>query len=342
MPRRSWLVVLWAAACAAGCTAAGTGTTGDPADVFRGQTVRLVVGVGPGGGQDTYARVIAPHLGRHLPGRPTVVVENMPGAGGLVAASHLARRAEPNGLTIALFNAQVVFSQILGDAPQYDVRDLPLVGSPASDGYVCIFVRTSGHTLDTWRAGRAPRLGITNFGSSIGAATMLLAKALALPVRVVPGHAGTAEMRAGMASGELDGACPTRTSFSASFLPRETYVPVLQGGGDAEDLLPGVPRAEDLVATARGKQLLAVGRAAGDMNRFVALPARTPASMVATLRRAFDDTMSDPLFLESAHKARLEVRPVRADVLEARMRELLSLPDDLRAVVVDALKGSTQ
>jgi hypothetical protein len=335
-------VVVWAAGFAAGCTAPATGTTGDPADVFRGQAVRFIVGVGAGGAQDTYARVIAPHLGRHLPGQPTVVVENMPGAGGLVAASHLARRAEPNGLTMALLNAQVVFSQILGDTPHYDVRDLPLVGSPASDGYVCVFVRTSGSTLETWRAGRAPRLGIANVGSSIGVATMLVAKALALPVRPVPGHAGTAEMRAGMATGELDGACPTRTSFSTSFLPREDYVPVLQGGGDPEDLIAGVPVAEELVTTARGKQLLAVGSAAGGMNRFIVLPTRTPAALVAIIRGAFNDTMIDPRFLESAHKAGLEVRPVRAEVLEVRMRELLSLPADLRAIVVDALKGSAQ
>jgi tripartite-type tricarboxylate transporter receptor subunit TctC len=138
----------------------------DPAAFYQGRTLRIIVGVSPGGGQDLYARIMAAHFSRYLPGQPNIIVENMPGAGGLIAANYMARRANPDGLTIGLLGIQAVLAQLLTEAPQFDIRDLPIIGSPADDGTVCAFTRDSGFSLDAWRHGRVARLGMTNRGST--------------------------------------------------------------------------------------------------------------------------------------------------------------------------------
>jgi len=170
-----------------GCADSRQAAPGDVRQSFAGQTVRLIVGVSAGGGQDTYTRTMAPFLAKHLPGQPGIVVENMPGAGGLVAATYLARRAEPNGLAIGFMSAQAVLAQLLNNTAQFDVRELPLIGTPAVDGYVCTFSRASGFTLEGWRGGRFAKLGVTNVGSSVAAYGLLVSEAIGLPVRTVGG-----------------------------------------------------------------------------------------------------------------------------------------------------------
>ena len=165
---------------------------------------------------------MAPHLARQLEGEPNVIVENMPGAGGLVAATYLARRATPDGLTIGLLGPQPTFSQ-LGPQALFDVRTLPIIGSPADDSPVCVFARERGFSLDTWRSGRTPRLGMTRRGSSTAAYGVLLTEALGLPIKPVTGYPGTADIKAAIVSGEIDGVCLSRNSFVASFQPLSQY-----------------------------------------------------------------------------------------------------------------------
>src|SRR5260370_27187764 len=125
---------------------------------FEGKTVRIVVGFSAGGGYDTYSRVIARHLGRHVPGKPTVIVENMPGAGSLIAANHLYKVAKPDGLTIGNFAGGLVLAQVLGQPGiEFDARKLGWLGGPSREGCVRALARASGVTsLATWMAGTKP------------------------------------------------------------------------------------------------------------------------------------------------------------------------------------------
>ncbi len=294
----------------------------------------------PGGGQDLYGRVLAPYLGRHLPGHPGIVVDNMPGAGGLIAADYLAARAEPDGLTIGLLGVQAVLAQLVSRTASFDVRDLPLIGSPAGDGAVCVFSRTSGFTLDAWRHGRVPRLGMTSHGSTTAAYAFLVSAALHVRLRPVIGYGGTSDIKAAIGSGEVDGLCLSQSSFVASFQPLEQYALAVQVGGGEARALADVPQAADLVTTDRARQLLGVASMVGQLARFLALPPRTPAARVNELRAAFEATMKDPDFLAAAAAAHLDVDVQSAATLGARVQELLALPPDVRRDVLAALEGA--
>jgi tripartite-type tricarboxylate transporter receptor subunit TctC len=323
---------LAAAALVAAVACAAPAADTDPAGI-----VRIVVGVSAGGGQDLYARVIAAHLGRHLPGTPTVVVENMPGAGGLVAAAHLSRRARPDGLTLGLLGAQVVMADLMGDAAAVDVRTMPVVGSPAGDDIACVFSRTSGFTLDRWRSGSVPRLGMTHRGSTTAAYALLIAAALDLKVHPIVGYGGTADIKAAVASREVDGLCLSRSSFVASFPPLDAYVAALRVGARREDDLAGAPDALAFARSDRARALLEVAATIARLARYVALPPGTPADRVASIRVAFDRTMADPAFVAALAAARLDLDPQSAASLETRISDLLNLAPDTRRDVIAVL-----
>jgi len=309
----------------------------DPAPFYRGRALRIIVGVSPGGGQDLYARIMAAHLSRHLPGRPNVIVDNKPGAGGLIAANYMARQANPDGLTIGLLGVQAVVAQLLGNTPQFDIRDLPIIGSPADDGAVCAFTRASGFSLDAWRGGRVARLGMTNRGSTTASYAFLVSEALVLPIRPVIGYAGTSEIKSAMANGEVDGACMSRNSYVASFQAADNSHAVLQAGGDAGTSLPDVPAAETLATTDRGRSFLAIVSRVGVLARYYALPPGTPDAQIQSMRTAFDLTMKDSAFLEAAHAAHLEIRPQAASTVSASVEGLLTLPLDIRREIIALL-----
>jgi tripartite-type tricarboxylate transporter receptor subunit TctC len=308
----------------------------DAATYYRGRRVRIVVGVSPGGGQDLYARIMAPHLARHLAGEPSVIVENMPGAGGLIAASYLARRAPPDGLTIGLLGIQAALAQLVPQTAAFDVRDLPLIGSPADDHAVCAFARNSGFSLDVWQGGRTPRVGMTMRGSTTAAYAFLLSESLGLPLKPVLGYPGTADIKAAMASGEVDGVCLSRNSFLASFQPASDYLVVLQSGSDVA-ALPGVPIAERMVTSDRARSLLDILSTVGNLARYYALPPGTPEPLVTVVRTAFDRTMNDSAFRAAADAAGLEIRPQTSSIVAAKIRALLAVPPDVRSQLVAML-----
>jgi len=328
----------------AGCQRPATtqAAEGDPAAFYRGRTVRILVGTSPGGGQDLYARLMAAHLSRHLAGHPAIIVENKTGAGGLIAADYLARRAAPDGLTIGLLGIQAVFEQLMNDSAHFDIGALPVIGSPADDGAVCAFARASRFSLDGWRRGRAPRMGMTNRGSTTASYAVLFTEALSLPLQPVVGYAGTSDIRAALASGEVDGVCLSRSSFLASFQPAEDYDVVLRSGGGSDADFPDVPSAESLVGTDRGRSLLDILATIGVLARYYALPSGTPEARIEAMRSAFELTMKDSSFLAAARTARLEIRPQPASAVTAHMRSLLTLPPAVRRDLVTLLKQGSR
>jgi tripartite-type tricarboxylate transporter receptor subunit TctC len=309
-------------------------------EAFRGQTLRIVVGFAAGGGYDLQARILARHFGRHLPGQPVVVVENTPGAGGLIAANHLARQARPDGLTIGFMGLSVVLPQLLEQpGVQYDARRFPVIGSPTVEDFdVCVAPRAGGFDLNSWR-GRAvpPRMGITAYGSANHARAMLLSAALELPVTTVVGYKGMSDVRLAMESGEVETTCIGLDAFRATFEPSGNYTIVLQSGEAQSPRMRDVPSATRIVRTSHGEALLTLLSHLRTLDRFYAAPPDTPPDRVGLLRIAFEQTMHDEAYLQQAAQVRLETRPVDPEEVESRVRSVLNLPDDARREVAALL-----
>ena len=311
----------------------------DPVADFRGKTVRLLVGVAAGGGYDLYARLMAPHLRRHLPGQPNVVVENMTGAGGLVATNYLAQEARRDGTTIGFLAAQAIVSQVVRDpAVRFDVRSFGVLGSPSPDEGMCVTLSGTGLDLASWkqRTNVPPRLGATNYGSTAHVYGALLASALDLPVRFVVGYRGSAEIRAALDSGEVDGVCIGIGAYRVSFLPRERYPIVLRTENDNENEpdLRGVPSAFEMVQDPAKRAALDLLKLLASVSRVYAVPPGTPESIRAVIQRAFDETMADPAFLKAANDAHLMIRPIQARVVERSIADLIDLAPDSRVLLV--------
>lgn len=331
-----------ASALCAGCAPASSRTADQR---FGGQTVRLIVGFPTGGGHDLHARVLARRFSRHLPGQPAVVVENMTGAGGLIAANYLAAQAPRDGTAIGLIAGSMVLSQLVGDAGvRYDVRAFAAIGAPTFETIdVCFAGANTELALDSWREStEPPRFGISVYGSRGHAGAVLMTSALGLPVRMVPGYGGTAELALAIDRGEVDGSCMGWGSYQALLAPSGRYAVVLLSRGDPSPELAGVPSAARQVTDERGRTLVSVLGSIGMLDRYLALPPGTPTDIVASLRAAFEATVRDEAFLGDAETTRLEIRPVSGAEIEQHVSSLFNLRADIQRDVTTLLTEQAQ
>ena len=314
-------------------------------DFYKGKVVRIIVGFAAGGGFDTYARAIARHMGRHLPGNPTVIVENMPGAGSLIAANHVYRVAKPDGLTMAHPIGGIFMLQIFGKAGvEFDARKFEYVGAPVKDNPTCAFMRSSGITsLDKWLASKAPvKIGAVAPGSTTDDVPKLLAAAIGVPLQVVTGYKGTSAIRLAAEGGEVAGGCWGWESIKATWRKGietgEVAVVIQTASSPAADI-PSVPLAMSYAKTDEARQLIKIGiQDAGAITRpFVVTPG-TPKERVQALRKAFLDTLKDPEFLQEAQKTKLEVDPMSGEELERTVHALFKLDPAFVAKLKEILK----
>jgi len=301
-------------------------------EFYRDKTVRIIVGTSVGGGFDLYARTLARHLTKHIPGRPTIIVENMSGGGGLVAANHIYRVAKPDGLTVGHFTGDLLMLQVL-ERPgvDFDARRLEYIGGPSGQHIACAFSRASGiRTVSDWASAHAPvKMGGLVPGSGPDRITRVLKAALGFPTQIVIGYKGTADVRLAVDSGELAGACFNWVSMRAAWssaLESGDVAVVLQAAAKRHPDLPNVPLAIDLVKDAESRQLIELGIHRIDaLVRLYTLPPGTPKGRVQTLRRAFLAALRDPEFLAEAEKAKLEVDPVPGEDIERIVADLFRL-----------------
>ena len=311
---------------------------------FEGKTVRIIVGLAPGGGFDTYARLIARHIGRHVPGNPAFIVENMTGAGSLIAANHVYKVAKPDGLTIGKFNGSLMLGQILGQPGiEFDARKFEFIGAAVKEDVVCSFTKASGITsMDKWSSSKSPvKLGGIAPGTSPDNSGRILRAALGLPVQVVSGYRGTAEIRLAVDSGELAGACWSWESMRATWrsaLDAGEVIPVLQATGRPFPDLPSVPLAIGLAKSPEARRLIEIGlQNSGAFARPFVLPPGTPKDRVQVLRQALQETLKDPAFLAEAEKAKLTADPVTGEELERMVNELFTIDPATVAKLKDIL-----
>jgi len=314
-------------------------------DFYKGKSIRIVVGFSAGGGFDTYARAIARHMGKHVPGQPAFMVENMAGAGSLIAANHLYNVAKPDGLTIGHFIGGFFLGQVLGQpGVEFDARKFVFIGAPITDHVICALTKASGITsVEKWMASKTPvKLGGLAPGTSTpDNATRIFKAALGLPIQLVSGYKGTADVRLAAESGEIAGGCWGWDSIKATWrkgLDSGDVVVVLQANRRTHPDLPQVPQALKLAKTDEGRRMIEVGiHGDSDIVRTYTLPPGTPKDRVQILRQAFTDTLKDPEFLADAKKSNLSVDPVPPDEIEKDIAGLFKLDPALLARLNDIL-----
>ena len=286
-------------------------------EFFAGKTMWIVVGGPAGGGFDVYARLIARHLGKHIPGNPNVLVQNMPGAGMSIAANHV-YRAEPNGLTIAHWIGGLILQQILGNpAIKFDGRKIIWLGVPVADQLVCVFTRESGvATMEDWLRSKTPKkLGGMAPGTAYSDVARLLTAGLNPPLRIIEGYQGTSPLRLAMTGGEIDGLCgwgwKSLKTVARDDLQSGELKVVLQVGLQRHSELKDIPAAVEYAGNDRARNLWQVAEYIhGSLQRPYSLPPGVPEDRVALLRKAFLNTLKDPVFLDEAKKAKIDVDPI--------------------------------
>ena len=312
---------------------------------YRGKTVRIIVGASAGGGYDTYSRTIARHMGKHIPGNPAIIVDNMPGAGFLISANYMYKVAKPDGLTVGHFIGGLFLQQLLGKpGVEFDARKFEYIGVPAQDNYMLGVHKSTGITsIEQWLNSKtAVKLGGVGAGSATDDIPKVLAVAIGLPMQLVSGYKGTADVRLAFDSQEILGVCNSWESFKATWskeLSSGDVVIVLQNVAKPHPEQPRLPLAINYAKTDESQKLIkALVHSVGPTARPYVLPPGTPKDRVQILRKAFIDTTKDPEFLADASKAKLDINPLDGAELEKNVREVFNLDPKLIPRAKEILK----
>ncbi|MGH8103806.1 MAG: Bug family tripartite tricarboxylate transporter substrate binding protein [bacterium] len=298
-------------------------------EFYKGKTVVVIVGTAAGGGFDTYSRMLARHIGKYLPGNPSVIVQNMPGAGQLIAANHLFNRVQPDGLTIGHFSGSVIFRHVMGDqSVLFDGRKFGWLGTPAPERHTCVVTEKSGvKTFEDWfTSKRTLKLGSLGPGNSTSAWPHLLRVVLGLPISVIEGFKGTSEIRLAAESGEVDGACWGWDSIKVTWakgLETGFVRPVIQTMLEPHPDLPTIPVAIQHAKTKEGQDLLRLAaQAYGPASIAYSVPPGLAKERLLALQNGFMATMKDPEFSAEAKKANLVVSSIDGPTIGKTVAEL--------------------
>ncbi len=342
MKRITTLCVAATLRVAAGCAmfaCAGVHAQESPEKFYAGKTVRILVGYPPGSTFDTYARVTGKHMAKHIPGQPTLVIQNMPGAGGLNAIATAANLGPFDGTTMALSNPQSTTAPLLDPASaKYDPRKFNWVGSVASETSACAFVADRVKNVDDMR-GRELILGATGASGGSAMEGRVLQAILGFKFKIVTGYPGMVEVRLAAEKGEVDGQCglpgsTIKTDLWDQWKSGKIAIPFQAGLIDNPDLV-GIPNAYQWVKSEEDRQVFRLVYGPLTYMRPIMLPDNVPADRVAALRAAFDATMKDAAFLDEMQKIRLDVRPLSGEKLGELVGQLYATP----AAVIERTKG---
>jgi tripartite-type tricarboxylate transporter receptor subunit TctC len=312
---------------------------------YEGKTIRLIVGFTAGGGYDAYTRAIGRHMGKHIPGNPVMIVENMPGAGSMISANYTFKAARPDGLTIGHFIGGLFLQQLLGKPGiEFDAAKFQYVGVPGQDNFVIGIAKASGILdVDSWLAAKqVVKFGGVASGSGSDDIPNVLKATIGLPIQLVSGYKGTADVRLAFNSGEVAGLSNSWESTKSTWrkeLESGELKLVLQATLKPHPEFPKLPMALNYAKTEEAKLLIStVARVHGPTVRPYVLPPNTPKDRVQIIRKAFMDTMKDPDFLAEAKKANLDINPDDGAALEQNVKEILKLDPGLVAKLKEILK----
>ncbi len=303
-------------------------------DFYRNKTVTIIVGFSAGGGFDLNARMLARHLGNHIPGHPDVVVTNMPGAASFTGIQYLDTRAPRDGTVMATFNFSLPEdSKLFPERVPADFRKYAWLGSISQDISSCYLWGGLGvKTLDDAR--KIPEVHMGDIGPGVNAYVQqnILKNIFGVKIKQVLGYAGSAEQRIAIERGELDGDCGAWSSLPVDWIDNHKVVPLMRSAPAlAEGMPPDTPYMVDIAPDARSKKVIELLTASGQIGRPFILSAATPADRLEILRQAFDETMKDPEFLADAAKIRQPVTPKTAAECLKIIEGIYNAPDDIVA-----------
>ena len=291
------------------------------APFYEGKVIRIIVSTPPGGGFDLHARLFSRHLGKHIPGNPTFIVENMPGAGSLIATNYIYNMAKPDGLTIGHFNGTVLFNQILGqEGTNFDPQKFEFIGSPEKSTNLIVLSKASGITsVEKWLASKTPVKfgGVASGSVTTDTTPRMLKSVLGFPVQLVSGYKGTAEIRLAVDTGEVAGVCVGWDIMNGPWreaMQKGNVVIVMQAQQNPLPQVPNIPQAISFAKTEEARQLIKAG--IYDIlviSRPFALPPGTPKDRVQLLRNAFQATLKDKEFLTEVEKTKAGFDPVSGE-----------------------------
>ena len=306
----------------------------EPRPFYAGKTLTIVVGLPPGGSADAYARLVQRHLPRHIPGRPAIVVQNLPGAGSFRSVTYL-NTMPADGTALGTFSSALINEALIApNRVAVDFRSYSWIGNVSEDVRVCYVWGASG--VKTWRDALARDkelfMGATAPGTAGNADTAMLQNLFGVKLKQVQGYSGSADKRLAVERGEIDGECGGWTSVPEDWL-RDNKINVLVRLSPT--LVPGidaaVPFGGDLVKTEAERRTYDFLTAPERLGRLFMVSGKVPADRVTILRTAFDAMVAEPQFRTEAERLKLLVTPMKGDEVARRIAELYATPADVVA-----------
>lgn len=335
--------VIAAAASLGTLWVSGVATAESAADFYKGKTVTLIAGFPPGGGYDTYVRVLARHYGRFLPGQPNVIVSNMPGAGSLTSANNIYAKYAPDGLALVMFASSAAMEPLIGNkAAMFDPTKFSWIGSMSQDVAYCgVWDHPGGAktfdemmTKETIIGGGAPA-AITYQHP------MVLKNVLKANLKVIQGYKGTRDINIAMQRGEVNGTCgmfgsSVNSQFGAEVKDGRMKL-FIQMGSKRSNEFGNIPSVFDYAKTEEDRQILQFHFGQLLLGRPLAGPPGIPADRLDALRKALFETMKDPQFMAEATKAGLDIDPVSPDAVMALLKQFSGFSPAILEKAKDAM-----
>jgi tripartite-type tricarboxylate transporter receptor subunit TctC len=310
-------------------------------DFYAGRTVNIVVGYTSGGGYDVYARLLAKHMGKHLPGNPSFIVQNMPGAGSLKAANYLYAVAPKDGSTIGTIGRGIPMEPLLGnEAAQFDASKFTWLGSITNESSVCAAWHTSSTKSWNDMLNREFTAAGEGSGSDPDIFAAVLKNVLGAKIKVVTGYPGGAEMALAIERGEVDGRCgwswTSIKSTKPTWISEKKLNILVQLSLERNPEIPDAPLVTDLAKNDEQIQVMKLIFSRQEMGRPYMAPPGISQERKLALRKAFDEATRDVDFVDEAKKQTLEVSPVNGDVIDALLRDIYNSPKQ----VVEAARAA--
>jgi len=302
-------------------------------DFYKGKAISLAIGFDAGGGYDIYGRLLSRHMGRHIPGHPAIVVQNMPGAGSQRAAQWLYAVAPKDGTALGTFGRQMGIAPLLTTTAQFDGTKFTWIGSITNEVSTCVTWHTSA--VKTWddMLEKPVTLGGDGPGADPDVFALLYKNVFDAKIKLVSGYHGTTPIILAMERGEVEGLCgyswSTIKSKNQPWLAEKKINIIVQAALRKEADIAQVPLALDLAKTEEQRQILKVILTSQEIARPFAAPPGMPADRATALRAAFDATMKDPEFLAEAKKLNLEVNPLAGTTITDLLVELYATPKNV-------------
>jgi len=307
----------------------------DPvADFYSGKTITLLIGFGPGGGYDTYARVLARHFSKHIPGNPGIVPQNMPGSGGVKVANYMYNAAPKNGTYLQMIATSAALEPLFGNkVAKYDPTKFSWIGNMDKDTASCGVWQSAGIRKFSDMLTKEVVFGATGPSASTGQHALVLRNMLGAKVKLITGYKGTKEINLAMERGEVGATCgmflsSVKSDFDADVKSGKLKI-IIQFGRTNEPYFGDAANIYDLLKTDEEKATADIIFQQSEITRPVGGTPGVPAERTAALRKAFVETMSDPGLMADATKIRIDIRPMTGEQLSAAFASFYKAPPEV-------------